>query len=537
MNIISEKDEILIKYATQLKKAEFQKTAWDWVDVGNALGLDTLLGAGIGAGSAAAAGTGIGAGILGGLGIGTGVIPAVLAAAGVAYTVYQVMQHADDNVEDLISRLDALDPNDRARGVVDEWMKELEQFKNIFQIQVKSQDPVQRANQIKEQIKNINALLAYLKGIWEQWGPEVKPNLTDWGFDAKQAENALSKTIQATEAGLAQIRQSAQQEGTKLVQQLGKQTGFNYTSLAKQVVDLHNQITQLDGNPPEYEEYEKPAFQLAQNILAGKAELQDINQYGSLMKNLARDLQKVLVQAQRKHKKSFLKPSISKRAVHLSGQPNTQQVKQQQPKEKKEVPAVAKDPVVSTLQKSLNYLNTNLKTNIPRIAEDGNYSTNTSNTLYALLEKYPVIENYMSRSVGINKEDVKDTNLMKQDKEYLTGISGLLSAVVNKMKPQGQTEQKPNYEAQYTGQAQCREDKEDPSPEEILACLRNRMVRDPQTEQYYNAYEYLKQKGMRDNDIVALMVRLFRGAKSEDWSMPLLLKYVSGPRFDITRGY
>jgi hypothetical protein len=546
MNIISEKDEILVKFANNLKQSELQKVAWDWADIGNALGLDALLGAGIGAGSAAAAGTGIGAGILGGLGIGTGIVPAVLAAAGVAYTVYSVMQHADDNVEDLISRLDALDPNDKAKNVVDTWIKELEQFKNVFQIQVKSQDPTQRASQIKEQIQNISSLLAYLKGMWEQWGSEIKPNLTDWGFDAKQAETALTKTIQATETGLAQIKQSAQQEGSKLIKEMGKQTGQDYQAGAKQVIDLHNQIVQISGVAPEYEKYEVPAFNLAQNILAGKAEIQDINQYGSMMMRLISGLQALLKQEQRKQggnkKKSFQKLNISKRAVHMPGATPAGGGEKQKsvvsPEAQKS--QSIKDPVVVALQKALNYLNINLKTGISRIAEDGDYGTNTSVALHSLLEKYPAIENYMTRSIGINKDDVKNTNLMKQDKEYLTGLAGLLSAVVNKMKPQEQDNQgkkQPNTQTQYDQKTQCREDKEDPSPEEILACLRNRMLRDPQTEQNYNAYEYLKQKGMRDNDIVALMVRLFRGAKSEDWSMPLLLKYVSGPRFDVLRGY
>ena len=542
---ISEQDEILISYVNNLNDRALQKNAADWVDIVNALGLEALTGAAVSAAWAALTGTtgafGLGTAALGGAGLlGLGPVGAVLAAAGVAYTVYSVMQHTDDNLDDLIKRLEALDTNDKSDDVVNGWINNLKQFGNVFKLEMPSNNPSERAEQINRQIETITKLLNYLKQIQSFW-PQVKSNLTDWGFDDGQAEVAINKTTKAVEDGLLQIKQEAQKEGTKLVQQLGKQTGVDYQNIAKQVINLHNQITQMDGSPPEYEEYEKPAFHLAQNIIAGKAELQDINQFGPQMKSLLKGLQSALYRAQKKTKKRSSMKNISKRAVRLSSE--TKQVSKDTipksgPKPKDETKnvnvSVGKDPKIQMLQKSLNYLNLNLKTGIGRIAEDGDYGQNTINSLNALLEKVPVIETYLARGAGIDKESISDANFMKQNPDYLNGLVGIISALANKIRPKQENKE---YETQYTGQSQCREDKENPMPEEILACLRSRQVQDPQTEQYNTAYEYLKQKGMRDNDIVALVVRLFRGARSEDWDYKALVRHVSGPRFDVARGY
>lgn len=526
-------DEILLKFASNLKEAEIQKRAWDWADLAQGLGLDALLGAGLGAGGAALTGGGIGAGILAGLGIGTGVIPAVLSAAGVAYTIYSIVKHTDDNVDDLIERLNALDPNPRAEAIVEKWKQELGQFQHVFDIEATENDPEKRAQQLGLQIKGINDLIKYLKQIQSDW-PQVKSNLTDIGFDIGQAETALNKTIQAAEKGLAEIKQKAQQEGSKLVKELGSKSGQDYLKLAKQIVDLHSQIEKTYGQAPEYEEYELPVFELAKNLLAGKAELQDINELAPQMPSLIKGLHAALAQAQ-KGKHAAEKPrAISKRAVHLPGQ------KPSQPQTggggtKPQAPAAPKkDPAVVVLQKSLNYLNLNLKTGIGRIAEDGDYGTNTVTALKGLLDKVPAIEEFLARKVGLDKETVLNPVFMKQNPEYLAGLVDVISAFVNAVYPKEANKENNKQNQPQSGETTtCLEDKENPRPAEILACLRGRQVKNPQTGEYNNAYEFLKNRGLRDNDIVSLIVDLFGGARSEDWSMPILVQHVSrSPRYN-----
>ena len=536
---ISERDEILAKYASNLQHNDIQKLAWDWADIAQGLGIDALIGGAVGGGAAALSGGSVGAGILGGIGLTSNPVGWVLLAAGVAATVYTVTRQTDDNIEDLITRLEALDPNPRAQNIINGWIQTLQGYQSYFDIQTTAQDPKQRATQLGQQIAGLTEVLKYLKQMQVDW-PQVKANLTDIAFDAGQAETALAKTTQATEAGLTAIRQTAQQEGSKLVKQLGQQSGVDYTQIAEQVLALHEQIAQIDGNPPEYEEYEKPAFQLAQNILAGKAELQDIAQLGPQMKALLKGLQEALRRAQKKQRRTRTSselPPISKRAVRLSGESSSTPASGGGGRARPSAgPAVAKDPAVVALQKSINYLNLNLRTGIARIAEDGSYGTNTANALVALLEKVPVLEEHLMRRVGIDKQSVADIQFMKENSDYFAGMVSVISSIVNQMYPAAGTGQKPAA-SEYDQQVQCREDKENPKPAEILACLRARQIRDPQTEEVFTAYEYLKQRGMKDNDIVALIGQLFGGARSEDWSMPLLVKYVSGPRFTAFRSY
>jgi hypothetical protein len=215
-------NEILTNYASLIKEAA------DWEDVLKALGLDSLIGAGIGAGGAAITGGGIGSGILTGLtgvGVGVGAATGVLEAAGIlaavgaaAYTIYSVLQHTDDNLDDLVDRLDALDPNEKVKTQLDGFIaafKDLQERKAFDPITYSTDSKI-KAQQMAQQINVLQYFYDKLEELFKSW-PQIKINLTDWGFDPDHAETAIAKTCGATRQQIAGIKNTIREEAEKAI--------------------------------------------------------------------------------------------------------------------------------------------------------------------------------------------------------------------------------------------------------------------------------------------------------------------------------
>ena len=538
--IQSNRDEILIKYA---QHSAITKQAWDWVDVAQALSLDALIGGTIGGGSAALGGTSIGAGILSGVGLASNPIGWVLLAGGVAATIYAATRQTDDNLEDLIDRFKDLDPNPKMADRLANWIQELEMLQNNLQVEEVASDPETRMIQLGNQVNNITAIMEKLQAIRDTW-PQVKPNLTDsWDmFDIGQAETALMKTTQAIEQQFKQIQQEAQKEKTKLLQTLSQKAGVDYNAVAKRIVDLHNYISKISGQTLVYEtDEEQAAFNLASAIIAGKTEeLSNINIIGPSMVNLAKGLENLLKQEQAKQpkqpklpvlkpKSSTSNPAISKRAVRLSGT---------KPTSKPGAPSavVVKDPLVQEIQRLVNYLNLNLKTGVGRIGEDGLYGNQTAQALYILLDKFQILDNILQRYVGLDKDSVKNFELMKEDRN-LVGVRNVLNSIAQQiMATVAQTVKQPQEQQTGFSQVQTRDDKENPTDAEILALLNRRSIVDPETRQGHpNAYEYLSQgKGWSDIKIVQVIHKLFGGKQARDWDMRHLeSELTKGSRYGV----
>ena len=128
-----------------------------------------------------------GKGLLAALG---GPVGIALALGALAYGLYQVSKQTDDNINDLVDRLNALDPKDEhTEAFINDWIRNLQGFKPVLVVPTTTTDPVERAKANKQKLDGMSRLASYLAAMRRDW-PMLKARLTDWGFDPGQAENA-----------------------------------------------------------------------------------------------------------------------------------------------------------------------------------------------------------------------------------------------------------------------------------------------------------------------------------------------------------
>lgn len=202
----------MLKYAEIINQSGFVKQAWTWRDIVEELGLSAVIDAGIIGGAA----------LLGATVTTGGVALAILGGAALSMAIWSFTKQMDDNLSDLINRLEALDPNKRVAGVVNNWIRDLESFKPVMQIPQSSPDPKVRAKVNGDKLTALSQLEKYMKTMLSQWSSDVKPNLTDWGWDAAQAEDALNKTMAKVTQAIQSTKQYAQSEGQTVAKNVAK---------------------------------------------------------------------------------------------------------------------------------------------------------------------------------------------------------------------------------------------------------------------------------------------------------------------------
>jgi hypothetical protein len=230
-----EKSDTMLKYAELMHGKGLVKQAWTWRDIVTDLGVGAVIDAAAVGGFAAIKGGIIGAGLVGGT-FGSGALSglAALSVPGIGWAlllggaltmgIFALTKQMDDNLTDLIDRLGDLDPNERAQPVVDDWIKRLEAFKPVMALAPTTTDVKERAQLTAQKYTSMKELEAYLQAMLQQW-PQVKSNLTDWGFDDAQAEYALKKTTTKMTQSVQEAKQRAQTIGQEMIKKMQESSG------------------------------------------------------------------------------------------------------------------------------------------------------------------------------------------------------------------------------------------------------------------------------------------------------------------------
>lgn len=188
-----------------------KKEAWTWRDVVEELGLE------------AAAGVALPA-ALGLIGITAApiTIGSLLLGGAISVAFFAFTKKADNNLTDLIERLESLDPNDQAKSAVEGWIKKLNEFKGRVAIHMLPSDPKDRAALVASRILAFRELNDYLSEMLKWW-PEAKRNMDDWfGWDVGKAEHAIKETAAAISKQLTELKYRSQAEGAKVVKNVEK---------------------------------------------------------------------------------------------------------------------------------------------------------------------------------------------------------------------------------------------------------------------------------------------------------------------------
>jgi len=429
----STRDEILFTYAT-LIQPELIKTAWGWNDLLTTFGLDAV-GLGVGAGIGATTGTGA---LIGAVSVGSGgTIPIVIGAAlligGLGYGIYNLYKLTDENLESLISRLGALDGNQKAQPYINGLIKDLEAHKRSMDgMALVTGTDEEKAQQLVSQLKLIGGVVEYLKTKLQREWPGIKENLTDWGRDPAEAEVAINKTIPAIEAEYKKLSQQLQENTKKVIQEYSAKSGQNYINIANEIVELYNKITGLNGNkPPQFDNpTEDYAWKLVQ-IIIGKDESKsvtqdELKQGAASLLSLKTALQQAIDYLSKKPsaKTSANKPPISKRALVLSDGkrfgPTVPGVGKQR--------ISARNPTVESIQKLINAF----RQDIPDrgvLDTDGIFGPKSAESLNALMANLPQIADSISKQVAVTGRDALNYKELSKNQDKLEGINQALSDV------------------------------------------------------------------------------------------------------------
>lgn len=486
---------IMIEYAKLIDNNSIIKSAGK-LDLVQTIGQEAavslpLAGAGA-AGLLGAGGAGGSAGVLAALGL-TGPVGWVLTSGLLAYAIYAAMKNTNDTIEDLLEKLDALDPNPPAETLVGEkgvfgneggeWKETLESFKPHFQIKMIPEDANERMKFNVQQIKNLTSVSAYLARMIQQW-PQVKSNLSDDGIDPAQFENSLNKTFASVNKQLAGIRATAQQESRKMLSEVSQRSGVDYKSLANELLEKYNSVMQITGDPPVPDSNDEvQALWLAKLILDDNATQEQIMKYGPYMKKSLDGLNKLLT-----HRKKSDCMYLSKRAWRLS----TDSIRDTSNVVKR-APANLK---VKDLQSYVNFINDQLLTGAVKISEDGIYGEKTGAALQSLMNSNKSILSTFNK-YGISADMVVQPSVMNDDNiNKATKILEVIADYVSKQtgksvdKDDGKVDQK--KEVSVSRILNDMERRRDLSDEELLYYIENKVMTNPHTNRRATIMDHIR---------------------------------------------
>jgi len=247
-----ENSEVMLEYA-KLMRPDLVKVAWTWRDMVSNLGTEVagmLAGAGIAAGGAAIGGAGVAG--MGAAAVATLTNPIgwIFASAGLAYAIYDAVSMSDDNVTDLINRIEAMDYEGTSEETrVTSWLTNLQQMKGALQSPPTTTDPAERAHNNGRMLVTLSGLQMYLRQMSQEWS-QVAPKMEDWSLDVGQAKAALDNTLQAVNSNLANLKKQISAAKVKMLQEAERSSGVDIRGLSKQIFNVYNEITKVDGSPP-----------------------------------------------------------------------------------------------------------------------------------------------------------------------------------------------------------------------------------------------------------------------------------------------
>lgn len=514
-----EKSEVMVKYA-ELMIPQITKQAADVVDYAQAVGEAAawelgigaagvaawggITGAGLGAatpfatGAAAAlTGTAAGGGLLAILG---GPVGWALGLAALGYALYQVSKQTDDNVTDLISRIEALDPKDeQAEERLAQWIQILQSYKPILGAPPPTGDSKERATYNNQKLSKLAELESYLKQLSNDW-PTILDIIDDpfYERDPAQAKTAVDKTLVNISQQVVQLRavvaKAAKAEKDKLLSQFYKQ----YVPVVQRMQNAIRELTTRTGGAPKTEsEVEARGVKLMTQIANQNATLKDILTNWAAFVAMDRLLQLALKQtaAEKTHQPVELKASInprpiSKRALLLAdGRSVTFEgaATKGPARRKGKGLAIPKNQDVMSLQGMINTLNAKYETGANQIATDGRYGPRTAEAFSILISSVPQIGQQLSK-YNITAESAGNYKATNKDvKNYTNAVKVLSTFAKGKL-----TELDRKRTKERPSAARCREDKENMTTSEINACLKVMRVDDPVSGERVPAYSWLE---------------------------------------------
>lgn len=522
--------EVMIKYASLMQDQKLIKTAWTWEDVASAIGVDVALGAGIGA----LTGSGVTAGALGALGVGLPPVGIALALGGLGASIYFATRQSDNNVEDLIDRLEDLDTNSRSEGIVQYWINTLRQFQGLFKIEPSTTDPEATAIANAKKITELEQLKKFLESIQRDW-PRVESNLDDWGADPRQAQYAIQQTSANVQQMLNDIGAKVRQAEQKIVEKYSKETGVDYSAAAKEVVGLYDKLTEMAGKPPKFDTpAERSGYDLAKQIVSGEAKGRAVQMYGSNMMELKKLMEQGVQMLSKKT--STYRPYISKRALTLGDGTRVDQ------------PGVAgkqsrrRGGPVADLQRHINTLNQEYETGARPIRVDNIYGPRTAAAFRHLVTSVPEIKKAVL-SAGVPLATLSDPKEMRGSAAGITDAVSALGGYARKARSKmlsprekGKTKERSKTKTEPRSTQYgipCDPYKADLNGAEIMACLSLKSIYDPRDKEYYPALQWLETRGFRDpNTIVEIIQKNFSDpgfgvAPSSQWDMGVIYNYVT----------
>ena len=510
---LTTQDEILFAYAS-LIQPELIKTAWDFKDLLKTFGLDALIGAGSG-GAALAGGASVGEAGAAALGIAGGPITAivlgVLAIGGLAMGIYQLSKLTDDNLAGLLKRLEALDPDTQAKPIVDGWLKAIEAYKKqLDAASLITGTDEERAAKTLMELNIVQSIVTYLKTIQRDW-PEIKKHLKDWEIigDPAHAEKAINQTTTVLESESQKLIQQLQANAQKVVQEYSQKSGQNYIQAAKEITELYDRLTELNGKALILDLAENEAWILTQQIL-GKTggepvTADELQKEWSSITTLKTTLQQA-IEYLSKHpaKAESIKPPISKRALTLADGKHFGPTKQK-----------AQNQTITTIQIVLNAIMKSYPQQFEgkaTLTADGIYGPLTADALNALVTKMGAEEH-----LGLTSEEIldyKDINadIEKQNKIYQMFVA-LEKEIGGKATPAQTPAPKPVGE--------CPWGKDNMTDNEIESCLRAIVVQEEGRERmaasdWLELYNYSTPKERAD--VVRRQLSSADGSLGGNWT-------------------
>jgi hypothetical protein len=475
-----DRDEILKAFA---KSQGFGKEAANALlasNIAKALGIE----AGISAG-AAAIGAAIGKGALAGLGLsgppGWVAFGAIMLVGGLAWAIGSAIQQADNNIDDLIDRLEALDyEGTTVNNQILSWIRALKSYKPALQAPTLGK-PEQVAQQSAERVYAIMMLVRDLRQMQQAW-PGVKSAVEDWKFlgrfgDVGEAEVTLNQTAQAMEGLLKQLQTEASKATQKTLAELQKDSKQDYKSVAMQVIRLFEQLTAAAGKEPVFDE---PGEEIGYNFAVALSKGSEINmtkqQLQENVSYMTRLRDKMLQGMKQLQKKSESKPPISKRALTLGNGEKVVMPDQKGRGGTRKNKPTKSNPVrelVKAMQVGINHLSARYNPEGNRIVIDGIYGPQTSGALVSLAAKYKSFRLAMESQAGLSVKSLYNHSVLRRDPSALRKIYSVVSEFVSKIK---------NSPSQIDGSAGYREKQQDNTTPKVTSTLIEEIMNKPGDE-------------------------------------------------------
>lgn len=520
-----------------------KKTAWTASDIGSELatgvaadiGIAGLLGAvGIGTGGATGL-AGVGAGVAA---LATGPVGLVLLGVGatVAAAIYFGTQKTDDNISDLIERIEALDYEDTIyRDTVTGWIQQLGEYKSAMMFPMTATDRDQQVKQLSFKLAALVELRTLMNSMWSDWESAVKDGMKDWGADKSDFEYAFKNTKSALDKLISGINTKSQAVAAKILASNPEPVN----KLFEEMMSIVTQIKKIWATP-EFTEDEKRTIQTAAALSTGKindpATIRDTIKKINILRN---DLKQLLEEAKKRRKARGARDiDMEKVAVSLPDTPagetsDTPVSKKKEPKTRVG-PGIPKYKVTENLQFLINRTIGAFDIRTNTLTMDGKYGPNTAKALSTVISSSDEIKS-MFKKVGITPESVMNIKLMNGYNGAFIGASARLLKAIHSNKTQLQDKEnvgvdekkdQQKQEVTYSGGGGCNWSKTNPTPKEQLDCLKtiNIMVGGGSIK----AYDYMRNLGYDEDGMITFIQNLYPGKKPDIWSPSTIARALGG---------